>query len=232
MKMVDINRVVQDAIAEAMGRGEIGVQVAAYVNGDLVADVCGGLADETNGRKVDGDTLFPVFSVTKAVTATALHIQAERGLIEYDKPISQYWPEFGAKGKEKATVRDALTHRTGIPLMPAGVNSEQMCNWEWMIDRLGNMDPVFEPGTTSAYHSYTFGWIIAECVRRTDPKHRPFGRFVREEICAPLGIDNLFIGIPDEPRHASRNLPIYRRPHLALPHLVRCGLARFRHRWV
>jgi CubicO group peptidase (beta-lactamase class C family) len=208
--MVDINRVVQDAIAEAIARGEIGVQVAAYLNGELVADAWGGLADDTSRQKVDGDTLFPVFSVTKAVTATALHIQAERGLIEYDKPISHYWPEFGARGKEKATVRDALTHRAGIPLMPAGVTPEQMCNWDWMVDQLANMEPVFEPGTTSAYHSYTFGWIIAECVRRTDRKRRPFARFIQDEICAPLGIDNLFMGIPDavEPRIAKlSNLP-------------------------
>jgi Beta-lactamase len=98
-EMVDINKIVLDAVEVALRRGEIGVQVAAYVNGELVADVWGGLADEASGRKVDGDTLFPVFSVTKAVTATALHIQSERGLIDYDQPISRYWPQFGAKGQ-------------------------------------------------------------------------------------------------------------------------------------
>jgi CubicO group peptidase (beta-lactamase class C family) len=209
--MPDINKIVQAALDAAIhDGGEIGVQVAAYLNGELVVNVWGGLADETTGRAVNGDTLFPVFSVTKAVTATALHIQAERGLIDYEKPISHYWPEFGAKGKDKATVRDALTHRTGIPLMPAGATPEQMCDWDWMIGRLAGMEPVFVPGTTSAYHSYTFGWIIAECVRRTDPKQRPFGKFVQEEICAPLEIDNLFIGIPGEvePRIAKlTNLP-------------------------
>jgi CubicO group peptidase (beta-lactamase class C family) len=196
--MADISKIVQAAVDAAIHEGgEIGVQVAAYLKGEPVVDVWGGLADETTGRRVNGDTLFPVFSVTKAVTATALHIQAERGLIDYDKSISYYWPEFAAHGKGAATVRDALTHRTGIPLMPAGVSPEQMCNWDWMIDQLAKMEAQFTPGTTSAYHSYTFGWIIAECVRRTDPKRRPFGRFVQEEICQPLGIDNLFIGIPD-----------------------------------
>src|SRR5262247_4013150 len=112
------NRIVQEAVNAAIREGgEIGLQVAAYVDGEPVVDVWGGLADETTGRKVDGDTLFPVFSVTKAVTATALHIQAERGLVDYDTPIASYWPEFGAHGKEKGTVRDALTHRIGIPQM-------------------------------------------------------------------------------------------------------------------
>ena len=209
--MADINQVVQAAVDSGIREGgEIGVQAAAYLKGELVVDVWGGVADETTARMVNADTLFPVFSVTKAVTATALHIQAERGLIDYDKPISHYWPEFAANGKGAATVRDALTHRTGIPLMPAGVTPEQMCNWDWMIDELAQMKPVFAPGSTSAYHSYTFGWIIAECVRRTDPKRRPFAQFVQEEICAPLGIDNLFIGISDsaEPRIAKlKNMP-------------------------
>jgi len=175
-----------------------------------VVDVWGGLADETTGRKVDGDTLFPVFSVTKAVTATALHIQAERGLVNYDTPIAHYWLEFAAQGKDKGTVRDALTHRIGIPQMPEGVTPEQMCDWEWMVQRLANTKPLFTPGTKSAYLAYTFGWIIGEVVRRTDPKRRPFGRFVQEEICAPLRIDNLWLGIPDavEPRVAKlTNIP-------------------------
>jgi len=83
--MADINQVVQAAVDAAIREGgEIGVQVAAYLKGELVVDVWGGLADETTGQAVNADTLFPVFSVTKAVTATALHMQAERGLIDYD----------------------------------------------------------------------------------------------------------------------------------------------------
>src|SRR5260370_21101664 len=107
----EANRIVQKAVDAAIAEcGEIGLQVAAYLNGELAVDVWGGLADEAMGRRVDGDTLFPVFSVTKAVTATALHIQAERGLIDYDKPIAAYWPEFAAQGKDKATVRDAAVN--------------------------------------------------------------------------------------------------------------------------
>ena len=222
----EANRIVQKAVDAAIAEGgEIGLQVAAFLNGELAVDVWGGLADETTARRVDGDTLFPVFSVTKAVTATALHIQAERGLIDYDKPIAHYWPEFAAQGKDKATVRDAITHRAGIPLMPEGVSPEQMCDFDWMVDRLAKMKPVLVPGTTSAYHSYTFGWIIAECVRHTDPKRRPFGRFVQEEICAPLGIDNLWIGIPPavEPRVAKLTNMLAPPPGTPAPGPLRLG---------
>src|SRR6202011_1375205 len=102
------NSMVPEALDAAISkRGEIGLQVVAYVDGKQVVDVWGGLADITTGRQVDADTLFPVFSVTKAVTAVALHIQAERGLVDYAMPIAHYWPEFGAHGKDKATVYDA-----------------------------------------------------------------------------------------------------------------------------
>ena len=64
------NSMVQEALDAAISkRGEIGLQVVAYVDGKQVVDVWGGLADITTGRQVDADTLFPVFSVTKAVTA-------------------------------------------------------------------------------------------------------------------------------------------------------------------
>src|SRR2546427_10629749 len=205
------NSIVQAAVDAAISeRGEIGLQVAAYVDGTQVVDVWGGLADATTGRNVDADTLFPVFSVTKAVTAVALHIQAERGLVDYATPLAHYWPEFGVHGKDKATVYDALTHRLGVPIMPLGVTPELMCDWDWMVQRIADMRPLFEPGTKAAYMSYTFGWVIGEVVRRTDPHRRPFGTFIQEEICQPLGIDSLWVGIPEEvaPRVATlTNMP-------------------------
>jgi CubicO group peptidase (beta-lactamase class C family) len=192
------NAVVQKAIGQVIGAGrEVGLQVAAYKDGKLVVDTWGGVADPASGRKVDGETLFNVYSVTKAVAATALHVQAERGLIDYDAPIVKYWPEYGAHGKERTTVRDALTHRACVPQMPDGVTPEIMCDWDAMVRAVADLKPLAEPGTRTLYLSMTFGWIIGELVRRTDSQHRSLGRFVREEIAAPLGISDLWIGIPD-----------------------------------
>ena len=203
----DANAKVQAAIDAAIRDGrEVGLQVAAYLGEELVIDAWGGLADPASGRKVDGDTLFNTYSVTKAVAATALHIQADRGSIEYDAPIAKYWPEYAANGKAKTTVRDALTHRACVPQMPEGVTPELMCNWNWMTEQIARMKPLAEPGTKTLYLSMTFGWIIGELVRRTDPRGRSLGRFVREEIAQPLGIEDLWIGIPDavEPRVAKQ----------------------------
>src|SRR5215211_2486985 len=139
-------------------RGEVGVQVAAYLDGKLVIDTCAGLADEASGRPVDGETLFTAFSISKGITATCIHILADRGFIDYDEPIGSYWPEFAAKGKAKTTVRDALTHRAGIPQDPAGVDSGMVGDWQAVCRATADLEPLWEPGTEIGYHPLTYGW--------------------------------------------------------------------------
>jgi CubicO group peptidase (beta-lactamase class C family) len=196
---------VTSAIEMAIASGaETGLHVVAYHRGAKVIDACAGLADPATNRPVTADTLFNVYSVTKAVTATALHLQAERGLVDYDAPIASYWPEFAAQGKQAATVRHALTHRAGVPQMPAGVTPDMMCDWDAMCAAIAALPPLAPPGEKTLYQSMTFGWIVGEIVRRTDPRGRDFRRFVLDEIAAPLGLADLWLGIPDdaEPRIA------------------------------
>jgi CubicO group peptidase (beta-lactamase class C family) len=193
------NAAVQRAIDAAIASGrEVGLQVAAYHRGRLVADAWGGVADPSSGQPVAGDTLFNVYSVTKAVAATAVHMLVDRGRLDYDSPVARWWPEYAAHGKGATTVRDVLTHRAGIPQMPEGVTPERMCDWNWMARAIAELQPLAEPGTKTLYLSMTFGWILGELVRRADPDHRSLGRFVREEIAQPLGIGDLWIGIPDD----------------------------------
>src|SRR5215210_5394774 len=174
---------------------EIGLQVAAYVNGELVVDTWSGVADEATGQPVDGDTLFTSWSTTKGFVATCLHILADRGQVDYDTPVATYWPEFGVHGKDVVTVREALAHRAGVPQMPEGVTSEMMTDWDAMCAAIASLKPLWKPGTTVCYHAWTFGWIIGELVRRIDG--RPIAQFAREELCQPLGIEDFYLGIPD-----------------------------------
>jgi CubicO group peptidase (beta-lactamase class C family) len=190
---------VEEAVREAVAAGrEVGLQVAVVVGDDVVFETAAGLADTADGREVDAGTLFPVFSATKGLTATAIHLQAERGLLSYDRPIADYWPEFAAGGKAAATVRHALLHQVGIPQMPPGTTIEDMADWERMTAAVAALPALWEPGTRMGYHAYTYGWILGEVVRRVDPAGRSIGRFVREEIAAPVGATDLWIGIPDE----------------------------------
>lgn len=190
--------VVDDTIARLIEDGnEIGVQVVAYLDGRKVVDSFGGIANVDTGQKVDGDTLFNMYSVTKPFAATALHIQADRGLVDYDARVADYWPEYAANGKEATTVRDVLTHRAGIPQMPEGVTPDLMCDWDWMTSQIANLTPLAPPGEKALYLSMTFGWIVGEIVRRTDPKQRTIGKFIREEIALPLNAPDIFVGLPD-----------------------------------
>jgi CubicO group peptidase (beta-lactamase class C family) len=177
---------------------ETGVQICAYRSGEPIVDGWAGRMGEDDDRRVDGSTLFPIFSVSKAVTATAVHLQAERGLVEYDRPLAAYWPEYGTNGKEGVTVRQVLTHRAGVPQMPEDVTPERLGDWDWMTGRLAEVVPALPPGTKNTYLSMSFGWLLGEVVRRTDPERRPFGRFVRQEICEQLGMDSFFFGVPPD----------------------------------
>lgn len=173
---------------------ERGLQVAAYLDGELVVDAWAGLADAATGRRVEGDTLFCVFSCGKGVLATAVHLLADRGRIDYDAPVAAYWPEFAANGKAGITVRQVLTHTAGIPQMPPGSTVEEMCDWDRMCRRIAELAPLWEPGTRVGYHARTFGFVLGEVARRVDG--RPIARLVREELCQPLGIDDLYFGVP------------------------------------
>ncbi len=191
--------IVDETIARLIDEGrEIGVQVSAYLDGKLVVDSWAGVADTDTGRLVDGDTLFNMFSVTKPFAATALHIQAARGLVDYDARVADYWPEFGVNGKEATTIRHVLTHRAGIPQMPEGVTPELMCDWSWMTSEIAKLTPLAPPGEKALYLSMTFGWLVGEIVRRTDPAKRDIGTFIREEIALPLNAPDIWVGLPDE----------------------------------
>lgn len=188
----------QAAFAEAARYGEEGLQVAAYLGTELIVDAVFGEADRS-GRPVTPDTLFPVFSFSKAVAATALHIQAERGLVDYEAPVAHYWPEFATNGKGDILVRHVLSHQSGIAQMPEGVTPELLADWDWMTAQIAAFRPYFPAGTKSAYQSLVFGHLVGEIVRRADPQKRSFAGFVRDELSAPLGIaDDLWFGVPDD----------------------------------
>jgi CubicO group peptidase (beta-lactamase class C family) len=187
-----IGRLLEDLVA----RGEeLGLQVAAYHKGKLVIDAWAGVADAATGRKVDGETLFTVFSTTKGITYACIHMLAERGKLDYDDTVARFWPAFAAKGKDRVTIRQVLTHSAGVPQMPDGATAEDICNWDRICAAIAELAPLWEPGKLTGYHAYTVGWILGEVLRRIDG--RTMARFVEDEICRPLGLKSLFFGIPE-----------------------------------
>lgn len=207
--MIDPNNEVRNVLENLVQEGgEIGVQAAAYLDGNLVIDAWAGLADDASQSPVDGGTLFTAFSISKGITATCIHLLADRGFLDYDAPIANYWPEFAARGKGNATIRHALTHRVGIPQDPPGFDIGMMCDWDAVCQAVAGMEPLWEPGTRIHYHPLTYGWILGEVVRRVDG--RPIEQFLQEEVCGSLGISDLHFGAPPEAEYriaTLRNAP-------------------------
>ncbi len=194
--MKNIQNKVQKMADEAVDTGkELGIQITAYFEGETVVDICSGFADTKKRELVKSDTLFPVFSTTKGIAATIIHILAEEGKVDYDAKIAKYWPEFGVNGKEDITVRDVLKHGAGLPNMPAGIASRDLLDWKKMCTAMAKERPVWEPGTKSEYHAITYSWLVGEIACRVEGKS--FSRIMEDKICSPLKIRDMYVGIPD-----------------------------------
>jgi CubicO group peptidase (beta-lactamase class C family) len=194
---------VDRAIHQAMSGQEVGLQLAVYHRGELVLQRSAGHVRE-DGESVTPDTVFWVASAGKVSTATALHVQVERGLLSYDQTIASVWPEFGAHGKEAFTVRDALTHRVGLADLPPDATPELLGDWDWVTARLAASAPSGVGPHRNAYHARTWGYVVGEIARRVDPQSRSFEELVRAEVHEPLGIDGVWHRLPAgvEPRAA------------------------------
>jgi CubicO group peptidase (beta-lactamase class C family) len=176
---------------------ELGAQVAAYLGDELVVHAYAGVADPATGQPVDGHTLFPVFSVSKGIVATAVHRLVERDVLSYGTRLAELWPEFAARGKEAITVAHVLEHSAGIPFFPTGLTPGELADYDRVVSLIADLEPAWEPGTKTGYHSLTFGYLVAEAVRRATG--HTVDEVVRTELAEPLGIaDELFIVPPAE----------------------------------
>ena len=180
-------------------RDEIGASVCVKIGGRTLVDLWGGHRDDSRETAWERDTVSIVFSCTKAATALCAHLLIDRGLLDLDAPIVDYWPAFGAGGKESATVRMALNHSAGAPVLRAPLKQDGFCDWDYMVQRIETEDAHWAPGAEIGYHMSTYGWIVGELIRRQSGES--LGAFFRKEIAEPLEVD-FWIGLPEseEPR--------------------------------
>lgn len=190
-------------------RGDIGAAVAVWVDGDLVVNLWGGHIDGGRRRRWREDTLASVFSGTKGLTSTCLHLLADRGEIDLDAPVARYWPEFGRAGKETVTIASVLGHRSGVIAPRRPLHWSQTADWDAVCDALAESEPWWEPGTAQGYHMVSFGFILGEVVRRVTG--RTLGQYLRTEIAEPMGID-VHIGLPESEHH--RCAQMVNKPHI------------------
>ncbi|MGW0435763.1 serine hydrolase domain-containing protein [Micromonospora sp. NPDC003197] len=179
-------------------RSEIGAALSVYRHGREVVRLWGGFADPTTGRAWREDTLQAVYSTSKSMPAACAHLLAQRGQLDLDAPVAEYWPEFAAAGKGHIPVRWLLSHQAGLPVLDRPIPLEQALAWEPMIDALATQAPIWEPGTAHGYHALTYGWLVGEVVRRVSG--RSLGTYFADEIAKPLGLD-CWIGLPATEAH-------------------------------
>lgn len=189
-----------EAVAEEfernlLERGDIGAAFVAFTDGRPVVDLWGGLADRDLGRPWLRDTLAGIFSGTKGLVATCLLLLIERGALDLEAPVCSYWPAFAAQGKETILVRHLVSHQAGLPGLETPVTVAEATDDVRMARLLAAQKAICPPGTRLYYHALTFGWLCGELVRRVDG--RSVGRFFRDEIARPLGLD-AWIGLPAE----------------------------------
>jgi CubicO group peptidase (beta-lactamase class C family) len=173
---------------------EIGAGFALRLEGETVVDIHAGWADRKKSRDWEADTLVPVYSTGKAVAALIMAKLVDRGLLDYEARVADYWPEFAAGGKSEVTVAQALSHQAGL----SGI-AEEMDAGDWfdanlIESRLARQAPLWKLGTGSGYHPVTFGFIADALARRTDG--RSIGAILREDVCGPAGID-FHVGLPE-----------------------------------
>ncbi len=173
-----------------------GAAVSVYHRGERVVDLWGGYSD-AEGTRWTSDTMAPSFSTTKGVATTLLHIYADRGLVDYDAKVAEYWPEFAQAGKADITVRHVLSHQSGLYHIRQMIDHiDRMMDWDHMIEAIERTMPAHAPGERTGYHGLTFGFLVGEILQRVSGKK--FSDLVQAEIAKPLKLDGLYIGAPEK----------------------------------
>lgn len=182
---------------------ERNVQLCAYHRGKKVVDLH---ASATGDETFSADSLVNVFSSGKSLEAIAMASLVSKGLLRYDAKITEYWPEFGANGKDGVTIADLMRHEAGLANFDTSIDMEDLFTENIKQNSVGRIIEEHAPayaasgGSKREYHALTRGWIVNEVFRRVDPAGRTIGEFLREEISGPLDAD-VVIGVKEPEAH-------------------------------
>ena len=184
---------VYDVFAAALDDA-LGASFAAVREGEVVVDLWGGWANRDQTKPWTRDTIAPVYSTTKGVSALIVAMLADQGLIAYDAHLASLWPAFGVHGKDRVTIAETLAHQAGVPGFIEPIDPDLWLDPARCAEAIAALAPMWTPGSASGYHPLTWGYSIGEIARRA--AERSLGTILREDICAPLGVD-FQIGTPE-----------------------------------
>lgn len=160
------------------------------------------LAFETWGEAVQGgerrpatnDTLYVIFSCTKAIVAVGVWMLFEEGKLSLDERVADIIPEFGTNGKENITVEQTMLHIGGFPQAPLGPPA-----WntrEGRLQAFAKWRLNWEPGSKFEYHATSAHWVLVEIIERRSGME--YKQYLRERVIEPMGLHDLYIGLPEE----------------------------------
>jgi CubicO group peptidase (beta-lactamase class C family) len=191
---------VRDAFASGQAEDRGGAQLCVYRHGEIVVDLWTG-TDIANNRAYGADTITVLMSCTKAAAAVCAHILAERGSLDLNAPVANYWPEFAQNGKQGVLVSHLLSHSSGLfGFDPeSGIDARATLSWQASKSALEKMSPIWPPGTAYLYHFITYGVLVGEVLQRASAK--PVAQFFAEEIAGPLKLDMWLGNLPEAEEH-------------------------------
>ncbi|MEU1230979.1 serine hydrolase domain-containing protein [Streptomyces sp. NPDC005828] len=165
-----------------------GAQLAVHHHGRLVVDLWG-------GDGVDGDSLLALYSSSKGAVALVTALLVQEGVLDLDREVASWWPEFAAEGKEGITLRQLLSHRAGLIGADGGLSLEEASDDRLIAARLAGQRPFWEPGTGHGYHALVVGSLVGEVVLRATG--RTVHELFEERVRAPYALD-YYLGLPEE----------------------------------
>jgi len=196
-------------VATALSRqlpktGNGGAAIAVYHKNELVVDIWGGTKNRA-GDPWEKDTAAISWSTTKGIASTLLHICVDKGLLDYDDPVSKHWKAFKQGGKNEITVRQILCHEAGLYDIRSMIDhASKMMDWQHMTDTLATHPPRHPPGSINGYHALTYGWLVGEIIQQVTGQS--FSDALQESLVDPLNLDGCYVGIPPKAYHQRADL--------------------------
>lgn len=178
----------------AEGR-DVGAALGVVVGGELVVDIWAGHTDRKKTEPWQSDTLCCLFSATKGIAAICVLQAVADGLLRLDEPLSAHWPEFNGGAKADITLRQVLSHRSGMVGFHAPVDGNLLYDWDGFCAALATEEPWWEPGSRHGYHARTFGFLLGELLRRITGL--TISEWLMQRLAGPFELD-LHIGLSDE----------------------------------
>ena len=185
---------VATAFAELAATDHEGMAFAAVRDGEVLVSLAAGISD-SRGSRFERTTLLPIFSGTKGIVAAVIARLVEQGRVDYEAPLSHYWPAAARWVNPTLTVAHCLSHRSGLPHIDPPTTQRELWDADLMLDRLAHTEQIFPAGSAMAYQGLTYGWFAEAIVRAVDG--RSLGRIIAEELAGPFGLD-LHLGIDSE----------------------------------